>query len=333
LHDSIRQRVVEACESQTTEQLSRVSAVGAEDTIFAIDRIGEGELVEYVERELASRWPLILIAEGLEGGHITLPRGTSPSAARWRLIVDPIDGTRCLMVQKRSGWILTGLAPNRGPQTSLSDIVLAVQTEIPLVKQHLCDQLWAIRGGGAGAERINRFDGTRQPLPLRPSPAPTLRDGYAAISRFFPGARDVLAALDEELIRRVLGPPARGETLVFEDQYPSTGGQIYGLVIGQDRFVADLRPLMEPLLDQRGERLGHCCHPYDICTALIASERGVCVTAPDGGPLDWPLDITGNIAWIGYANAAIRRAVEPVLRTMLDEHALLPAREKGSGTF
>jgi hypothetical protein len=323
-HDGIRRQVLQACESQSSEELSQVSGIGAGDTIFAIDRISEGELVEVLERELASRWPLVLVAEGLDGGEMTLPRGSSPSAARWRLIADPIDGTRCLMYQKRSGWILTGVAPNRGPQTSLSDIVLAVQSEIPLVKQHLCDQLWALRGHGAAAERINRFDETRRPLPLRPSQAETLHYGYAAISRFFPGARDVLAALDEELIRRVLGPQPRGEVIVFEDQYPCTGGQIYGLVTGQDRFHADLRPLMEPVLAQRGESVGHCCHPYDICTSLIASESGVAVTAPDGGPLESRLDVEGDVAWVGYANAAIRCGVEPALLAILREHGLLP---------
>ena len=55
------------------------------------------------------------------------------------------------MYQKRSAWILTAVAPNRGAGTSLRDIELAVQTEIPLVKQHLSDQLWALRGGGAHA--------------------------------------------------------------------------------------------------------------------------------------------------------------------------------------
>jgi len=38
------------------------------------------------------------------------------------------------MYQKRSGWILTGVAPNGGPDTNLSDIELAIQTEIPVVK-------------------------------------------------------------------------------------------------------------------------------------------------------------------------------------------------------
>ena len=47
------------------------------------------------------------------------------------MLADPIDGTRCLMYQKRSGWILTGIAPNRGEGTVLADIELAVQTEFP----------------------------------------------------------------------------------------------------------------------------------------------------------------------------------------------------------
>ena len=36
--------------------------------------------------------------------------------------------------------------------------------------------------------------------------------------------------------------------------------------------------------------LGHCCHPYDLCTKLIAEEAGVIVTDPTGGPFDAPLD-------------------------------------------
>jgi hypothetical protein len=211
MQDGIRDRVLAACESQSAEELSAVSGSGGGDTIFAVDRVGEAELVEFLERELAVAPPLVLIAEGLDGGGLTLPRGTREADARWRLIADPIDGTRCVMYQKRSGWILTGVAPNRGPQTSLSDIVVAVQTEIPLVKQHLGDQLWAVRGQGAGAERIHRFSGERRPLPLRPSRSNTLHHGYASLSRFFPGGRDVLAAIDEELIRRLLGPPAAGD--------------------------------------------------------------------------------------------------------------------------
>ena len=61
------------------------------------------------------------------------------------------------MYQKRSGWILTAVAPNRGPATSLQDVVLAVQTEIPLRKQHQSDQLIAVKGEGMTAHRDDRF--------------------------------------------------------------------------------------------------------------------------------------------------------------------------------
>src|SRR5882672_5405200 len=102
------------------------------------------------------------------------------------------------MYQKRSAWILTGVAPNRGAETRIRDIVLAVQTEIPLVKQHLSDQLWAIRGEGVRATRFNRITGTSEPLGVRPSRGGTIAHGFSSICRFFPGVRDVLAAIDDE---------------------------------------------------------------------------------------------------------------------------------------
>ena len=81
-------------------------------------RVSEEVLIDFFEREVASRVPVLLIAEGLSDGRMILPRGTAESDVAWRIIVDPIDGTRGLMYQKRSGWILTGVAPNRGPETS-----------------------------------------------------------------------------------------------------------------------------------------------------------------------------------------------------------------------
>ena len=93
----------------------------------------------------------MLVAEGLPPEGLVLPRGAREARLPLAVLVDPIDGTRGLMYQKRPAWILTGVAPNRGADTRLRDIVLAVQTEIPLVKQHLCDQLWAVRGEGVQA--------------------------------------------------------------------------------------------------------------------------------------------------------------------------------------
>ena len=232
LHERIRASVVEACERATSEELAKVVKEEEGDTIFAVDRVSEELLVDFFEREVAPTTPLVLIAEGLDGGQITLPRGTPDADAVWRIIVDPIDGTRGLMYQKRSAWIQTGVAPNRGPDTDLQDIELAVQTEIPLVKQHLSDVVWAIRGEGAGAERFDRLTGKQTPLHLQPSKAENILQGYAQIARFFPGARDVLAAIDDEIVFEALGPVQPGKAHCFEDQYTSSGGHLYELMAG-----------------------------------------------------------------------------------------------------
>jgi hypothetical protein len=323
LHDRIRSRVVQATAESSSAELSRIVAQEGGDTVFALDRVSEAQVLEYLTSELAGREPIVLVAEGLAGGQVVLPAGADPADCRWRIIVDPIDGTRCLLYQKRPGWVLTGVAPNRGDETCLRDICLAVQSEIPLLKQHLCDQLWAIRGQGVEAVRHNRLTGESQPLPVRPTQADSIRFGYAAISRFFPGVRDVLAAIEDEVIREALGPQPAGGTLTFEDQYPSTGGQLYSLASGADRFLADLRPLLGGIAAERGEALGHCCHPYDICTLLVAEELGVRITDPNGAPLDAPLDVETDVAWIGYANDAIRRQVEPVLLAVLRKRRLI----------
>ena len=315
LHDRIRASVMDACLRQASEQLATVAADDGEaaDTIYAIDRVSEQALVQGLA-EPARKEPLCIVAEGLPDNALVLPRGAREDECRWRLLVDPIDGTRGLMYQKRSAWILTGVAPNRGAATRLRDIVLAVQTEIPLLKQHLSDQLWSLRGKGMTARRFDRLAGTNTPLTLRPSRADTIAHGFATVVRFFPGARDVLAAIDDEIVQALVAP-APGKAACFEDQYASTGGELYELMAGHDRWIADLRPLV-----RKG---GLCCHPYDLCTALIAEEAGVILTAPAGGPVDAPLDVTSDVAWVGYANARLRAAIEPVLQGALRRRGLM----------
>lgn len=323
LHDLIRQQVVVALAARTTEDLAQIVADEGGDIVFALDRVSEAVLIDFVTCEIAVHQPVVLVAEGLPGGHTVLPVGADQDECRIRIIVDPIDGSRPLIYQKRSGWILTGVAPNRGEETSLGDIEVAVQTEIPLLKQHLSDQLWAVRGQGAQAVRHNRLTEENAPITLRPTKVETVQYGYASIGRFFPGQRDVLAGIDDDVMAGVLGELPPGSTMTYEDQYPSTGGQLYGLLSGADRFLADLRPLMQKIADQRGETLGHCCHPYDICTLLIAQEMGVTVTGIGGGTLNVPLDVETPVAWAGYANQSIRRQVEPVLQAVLTRRELL----------
>lgn len=324
LHTQIRAAVVSACEQQTLEELAGIAAEDASgDTIYVIDRVSEELLVDFFAKHVAEHWPLVLIAEGVPGGQIVLPAGCPIEDAVIRVIVDPIDGTRGLMYQKRSAWILTGVAPDRGPKTGLQDIELAVQTEIPLVKQHLSDMLWATPDMPTQAVRYNRLTDTTQAIHLRPSRATSIAHGFAMISRFFPGGREELAAIDEAIIQAVLGPPQPGKAHCFEDQYISTGGQIYELIAGHDRFVADVRPLLDGWLAQRGQRLGICCHPYDLATLLVAQQAGVIMTDVQGQVLDAPLNVETDVGWVGYANPAIRAQIEPILLQELHRRGLL----------
>jgi hypothetical protein len=313
IHTAIRATVVAACERSAVEHLSQPVADDAGDTIFAIDRISEETLLAHFG-DLAGEWPLRLVAEGLgAAGQMTLPEQAQPEIV---IIVDPIDGTRGLMYQKRPAWILTGVAAYHGRLPTLADIELAVQTEVPLVKQHLCDSFWASEAQVVGGERLNRLTGERQPLAPQPSRAATIAQGFGNIARFFPGPRGLMAEIDDELIERVLGAPPPGRALAFEDQYISSAGQLYELLMGHDRWAADLRALVPGYA-------GLCCHPYDLCTELIARAAGVRVTGASGEPLTAPLDVDSAVAWMGFANDSIQAQVRPVLQNLLKERGLL----------
>ena len=325
LHERLRDRVVAACEEAADqpgrEPLAQVHREGAEDTIYAIDRLVEGELLAGMEELAEESGPLVLIAEGLPDGSVVLPPGASPQESRWRLIVDPIDGSRGLMHQKRSAWILTGAAPDRGPATTLADLEIAVQTEIPLVKQHLSDAVWARKGGGVRGERYNRLNGERTPLQLAPSAASSPRHGFATVVRFFPGARELLGAIDDELFEAALGSPFDGRASCFEDQYISSGGQLYELMAGRDRLVIDVRPMA--LRKLSAGRYGEpCAHPYDLCTELAAREAGVVVTAVDGEQLRAPLDVRTPVNWVAFANTGLAMAIQPLLQEALRKRGL-----------
>jgi hypothetical protein len=323
LHSIIRDAVVKSFERSAIEDMAAIAREEEGDTIYAVDRVSEELLIDFFNEEIASVVPVVLIAEGLPSGKVTLPAGINEEEAKWRIIVDPIDGTRGLMYQKRSAWILTGVAPNLGSETSLADIEFAIQTEIPTIKQHLSDSLWSRRGRGVEAERFNRLTGESVSLSLKRSRATTIAHGYSQVARFFPGARDELAAIDEESVLGALGPVQPEKAHCFEDQYTSSGGQLYELMSGHDRFTADLRPLMNKLLAQRGLALGICCHPYDVCTELIAREAGVIVTDAKGNQLNAKLSVKPDVSWVGYANEHIQAQIEPLLQAALKRRGLI----------
>jgi fructose-1,6-bisphosphatase/inositol monophosphatase family enzyme len=323
IHEAIRAEVTEACVVSSADELAAVTGKQAGDVIYAVDRLSEQVLVDRFGA-LARNWPCVLVAEGLGvNGRRVLPDGTKERDAEIVALVDPIDGTRGLMYQKRPAWILTGIAPYRGGKETLADIRIAVQTEIPLVKQHLADTLWAVAGEGARAERVDVVTGTRTPLTLRPSRAATIAHGFGGLAKFFAGTRAELAAIDDAVVRRLLGDGDDGDPLVFDDEYLTSAGQLYELAAGHDRWMADLRPLLQPARRAAGRAPIFCAHPYDLATELIAREAGVIVTDLRGKPLAAPIDVTSDVAWMGYANKKLARSVGAALSAELRARGLI----------
>ncbi len=319
LHDMIRQAILDSRAAGEGDAWADVVEETAADTIFQIDKVTESAILNWMARNWPAAWPVELVMEGLEDrGTVTFPGNLDIAETRLKLIMDPIDGTRNLIYDKRPAWILSGVAEQNGDRTMLADLTLAVMTEIPTSKQWRADQLSAVRGeGSAGvtAEARNLFTGDVEPIRMRPSRAEDFDQGFAALARFFEPGKGLTAELEEALWRRVFADwPEQASPRVFEDQYISTGGQLYELIAGHDRMLVDLRPLVFRKL---GLDIPLVCHPYDICTALIAEELGCVVEQPDGRPLDIPLDTTSAVAWAGYANPKLAALVRPVLRELI----------------
>jgi fructose-1,6-bisphosphatase/inositol monophosphatase family enzyme len=316
-----RDHVLLELRRQSSESLSAIAFETAADKIYVIDRSVEAALLPALVEHLQPSLSFALICEGVNDEQpLAFPARTPIEECQARLIVDPIDGTRPIMYNKRSAWWLAGLAPNRGEETSLQDIEVAVQVEIPTTRAALADTLWAIRGRGAVGATTNLITGERTSIQPRPSGSTTIKEGFASIFHPFPGGKEIFAAIEEDLAREVIGGLEASKTAMFDDQYLSTGGQLYELMTGRDRMLLDARGLLYERFRRDGKPSGHACHPYDLCAVLIAEEAGVIVTDGRGRTLDAPLDTTTDVSWIGYANEAIRREVEPVLLRLLSKH-------------
>ena len=317
----VRDHVLAELRQQSAESLSAVAFETAADKIYVIDRSVETILLPALAQHLQPITSFVLICEGVNNEQpLPFPADVPIEQCQARLIIDPIDGTRPIMYNKRSAWWLAGFAPNLGEQTGLRDIQVAVQVEIPTTRAALADTLWAVRGKGARGETTNLLSGERTEFQPQPSRAKSIAGGFASFFHPFPGGKEIFAAMEEELAWELIGGLEQSKTAMFDEQYLSTGGQLYELLTGRDRMLVDLRGLLYERFAREGKATGHACHPYDLCTVLIAEEAGVEITGIDSQPLNAPLDTTSDVSWIGYANADIRREVEPALMKLLAKH-------------
>lgn len=307
--------VSEARDSVDSAELAAIAEETHADTIFRVDQIAEQAIVEWATKHWPRDQPTEFVMEGVDDTPLVFPSDAGVDSTRWKCIVDPIDGTRVWMHDKRSAWVLAAIAPQKGADTKLSDIVAAAMTELPTSKQWRADQLSAVRGTrNVSATAIDVRAGGRSEWTAVPSAASDFRQGFAGISKFFPQGKALLADIEEQFWAELHGHEPQAAPLVFDDQYISTGGQIFELASGRDRMWADLRPLV---FQKLGMTLSMTCHPYDICTAMILQELGGIVEAPDGSALEAPLDTTSPIAWVGYANESLASLARPALQRVV----------------
>lgn len=321
LQNAIQENVLEQQVSHTHDELSHLAEITKADAIYQIDKVSEDFVLEWFAANWPKEEPVELLMEGIEDGTTTFPKGTPIEDTHFVCILDPIDGTRCLMDDKRSGWVLTAIAPrtSRTRKPTLKDIIVAAMTELPASKQRLADQLSGIRGlGPAGivTTRCNLDTGLSSPIQLKPSKATDLKHGHAIVAKFFPEAKGLLTEFEETLLDRLYGLGKTTYPLVFDDQYPSTGGQFYELMAGRDRMVLDLRPLA---FHKTGFDKCLAAHPYDICTSLLLKESGCPITGMHAQPLDYPLDTTTSCGFLAYANPTLQKTLQPLIQVLIAE--------------
>lgn len=313
LGGAVRDAVLEGRRRSAAEELSKVAGSGGGDTIYAVDKFGEEAVGEWFRTNWPADMPVQVVMEGIEG-EWCFPEGTAAAKTDWKCIIDPIDGTRGLMYDKRSAWSLAGVAPQRGEETMLSGIVAAAMTEIPVSKQWRADQFSATREGGVRGISFDVLRGGEAELLATPSQARDFRHGFASLAKFFPEGRTLTSQIEERIWDELVGLNASASPEVFDDQYLSTGGQFHELLAGRDRMVGDIRPLVFRALDMDGSL---ACHPYDACAWLVLERAGVVFEHPLGGFPDAPLDTESGVAWVGYANTALAAAMRPVLQKTL----------------
>ncbi len=299
----------------------RPVAQGVGDVTYALDRATE-TAVEGILDELASEGPLSLFTEDAGWRH----RGPSPGGATAdldgfdhggpRIVIDPVDGTRNLMADLRSAWTVIGLAPPGRGEPRLAELELGLVSELPDSRAARFRTLSARRGAGARLTLRDRADGaTLEDSSLVADADDRVDHGYFSFFRYTPALRPLLGRLEASFFSILAEEEGADTRHCFEDQYISNGGQLVLLSLGTYRFVADLRAQ----LAARVEGPVTTAKPYDCAGALlVAREAGCVVTAADGAQLDFPLDGSTPVSFVGYANATTAARLGPHLARALE---------------
>ncbi|MCM8535919.1 MAG: hypothetical protein NE334_08285 [Lentisphaeraceae bacterium] len=296
--------------------LSDEVKVSPADIIYQIDIEAEEVIVLFLEQRAAEFGGIILLAEGIGEEDLSIyPKGLPYEEAKVKIICDPIDGSRGLMFAKRSAFFLA--AAGSASAMTLGDMNSSVMVEIPIPKQTEWDILSATRKGELLVERVASTG--LKVIETQVSAKQSVEGGFLSLAKYcYPGKR-VISEIEESLLNKLFVDREECFLPVFDDQYISSGGQMYELIVGHDCMVGDFRARMYEDFAKKGVASGQVCHPYDLAGLLVAQKAGVIITDAYGHEFDSTLEMTKAVDWLGYANDDLRQQVEAPLLELLQE--------------
>ncbi len=300
IHLKIRDEMWRKLNEKNIYGLSEIAYKGEGDVSYKIDLLPEKKIYEYMKK-LSEDIPLVLVMEGI--GEKVLPNDKYRDKAEIKVIVDPLDGSRMLMHDLSSAYILTGVAHNKGKETTLNDVFLAVQTEIPTTKHYKGEVLYATKDGEPIVEEWNLLENKIIKSYVLPEPEPK-ENSFVSFVKFFVDGKSKIAEIEEEFLKE-------SKLNAFDHQYISTAGQFHMLSKGVYRMVVDIRPYVSKDLS---------AHPYDLSTALIYRKAGVVIEHPLGEEWKIPLDTSTNVPFIAYANKEVKEVYDSILKSTLKKH-------------
>ncbi len=306
LRRTARKAMDQALAGGNLDGVARQVGQGAGDATFGLDQATEAVLDLWLG-EVSSQAPLSLFSEDRGWRH----RGPGGECAGFdhggpRIVIDPVDGTRNLMLDLRSAWTVIALAPPGPEVPRQSEVELGIVAEIPDSRGARWRTLSAERGGGcrltlAGEERELCVDADAR-----------CDNGYFPFFAFHPRIRPAVAKLGARFFEQ-LEQEGIDTSTCFDDQYISSGGQLALIALGTYRMVVEPRAW----LAARGEPT-QTCKPYDIAGAVLcAEEAGALVTDLTGKALDHPLDARTPVSFCAFHNAATRDRLWPYLERAL----------------
>ncbi len=318
-----RRIMSDAIDGSDLGSVSRPVSEGAGDTTFGIDAAAEAELGDWFEQR-ARLEPLSVLTEDAgwrhqgpdgAGGTRDLP-GFDHGGPR--ICVDPVDGTRHLMLDHRAAWAVIALAGPGEDMPHQRDALAACIQELPDSRARVARRLSARRGMGTELAEMDVSSGEiLRSHPLHADEDNRLDHGYLPFFAFHPDLREEVARLAFAFFARIEEEEGAELAHCYDDQYICNAGQMALTALGTYRMIVDPRQFI-------ADRLGlhsQTTKPYDVAGAILCvEEAGASITSLAGTELDFPWDVETPLSFAAFANRATRDRALPHLLAALEQY-------------